>query len=485
MKKMMRVIPYLLFAPLTLGIMGCDDQNIVQNGKIVISGNVENGTIHVKGIDDLTNLKENAEVTLEIEAKEGYELVSVKVNDEDVTSTLKFTITDVSKDYTIEILFKEKAVEPDPDKPVEPDPDIPVEPDPDIPVDPDPDKPVDPDPDKPVDPDPDIPVDPDIPDPQPDKNKEIIDGVTYTFENNLVVEKIYDPKYIGDYANYSGVNKNEFYGAGYESAQTYNDAMARTDARLLSGDYTIPKNIPNYKNISNPKSETGPAFFNARARYIYEDSTCSGDPIGYILNDTDGDDSNDSIIFRGAAYISMDEVSAYLWAFNEIPANWIPSKSKSGQRQAIDNWGNFGRVNNGFFSGDPNRFPFQPILTGSGTDFNYRETDFGTDGDFLFYDVGGHPNVPQTPYNDGNKIARGTCRFCYTFESTNGLLDEGDMKHVFYTWSHYNDFEEYLNYKGGYGPKFGNLVSGNEYNSKNPENPVSQPSEYILATFNY
>ena len=460
MKKMMRVIPFLLFTPLTFGVVGCNNHQVVQNGKIILKGNTDKGKIYFQGIDYLTDLKENAEVILEITPNTGYELVSVKVNGEDITSTLKFTITDTTKDYEIEVIFKEKPVNPTPNPDPTPDPD--PEPNPDPTPDPEPE-----------------------PEPNPDNNSEVVDGVTYTFEEKIVVEKIYDPKYIGDSISYSGINKNEFYGEGYETAQTYNDAIARTNAKLLSGDYNIPKNIPNYKNITNPKSETGPVFYNARARYIYEDAACSGEPIGYILNDTDGDDSNDTVIYRGGAYISMDEVSAYLWAFNDIPANWVESKSSKGQRQAIQNWQEFGRVNNGFFSGNPDKYPFQPILTGSGTDFDYRETDFGTDGDFNFYDQSGNPNVKQNPYNNGSKISRGTCRFCYTAEARHGLLDEESMRHVFYTWSHYNDFEEYLNYKGGYGPKFGNLVSGNEYNSKNPQNPVSQPSEYILATFNY
>ncbi len=38
-----------------------------------------------------------------------------------------------------------------------------------------------------------------------------------------------------------------------------------------------------------------------------------------------------------------------------------------------------------------------------------------------------------------------------------------DNRYVFYTYNHYNDFQEYLNYDNGYGKRFGNETAGNPY----------------------
>jgi hypothetical protein len=56
------------------------------------------------------------------------------------------------------------------------------------------------------------------------------------------------------------------------------------------------------------------------------------------------------------------------------------------------------------------------------------------------------------------------------------------LRSVFYTYNHYNDFQEYLNYDDIYGYIFGNLTSGNQYNTKNPEFVVSpSPEVYFIS----
>jgi hypothetical protein len=43
---------------------------------------------------------------------------------------------------------------------------------------------------------------------------------------------------------------------------------------------------------------------------------------------------------------------------------------------------------------------------------------------------------------------------------------------VFYTYNHYNDFQEYLNYYGGWGEMFGNVTGGGTLSSKYDCNPT-------------
>ena len=50
------------------------------------------------------------------------------------------------------------------------------------------------------------------------------------------------------------------------------------------------------------------------------------------------------------------------------------------------------------------------------------------------------------------------------------LLNE---KYVFYTYNHYNDFCEYLNYYGGWGETFGNITGGGTISSKTDYNPTA------------
>ena len=47
-----------------------------------------------------------------------------------------------------------------------------------------------------------------------------------------------------------------------------------------------------------------------------------------------------------------------------------------------------------------------------------------------------------------------------------------DEKFLFYTYNHYNDFQEYLNYEGGWGEMFGNITGGGTLSSKYDYNPT-------------
>lgn len=68
---------------------------------------------------------------------------------------------------------------------------------------------------------------------------------------------------------------------------------------------------------------------------------------------------------------------------------------------------------------------------------------------------------------------RGAARIVYTRYDKNGdnIIDINE-RYVFYTYNHYNDFQEYLNYEGGWGVMFGNITGGGKLSSKTDYNPT-------------
>lgn len=123
------------------------------------------------------------------------------------------------------------------------------------------------------------------------------------------------------------------------------------------------------------------------------------------------------------------------------------------KKQAISTWGEYGRINNTTFSGDTSKYPYEPELPTIKIN-TFHETDFGTTGN---YSTG---TYEQTIYNDGSYITRGAARMVFTCDSDVKRIDD---RYVFYTYNHYNDFQEYLNYHNGWGLRFGNESAGNAY----------------------
>ena len=265
-----------------------------------------------------------------------------------------------------------------------------------------------------------------------------------------VVAYFYNPKLSGTTDPYTNVNKTTFY-ANYKEATTYEDAYYRTEHNLMSGDITDQYYLP----TEEKKVENNIALRATTATYVLD---TYGNYIAYITNAPKG---KEDVVFYGAAYTSLNEVAAYLLAFGEVPANQMTDKGDTAISKAISLWGKYGRVNDGSFSGNPTKYPFQPILPRiSGNDsILYREMDFGTTGGYINSNsVGTYYN--QTVYNTGSSISRGAARFCYVNDSKIKNINE---RYVFYTYNHYNDFQEYLNYYNGWGYRFGNVSAGNEY----------------------
>lgn len=172
-------------------------------------------------------------------------------------------------------------------------------------------------------------------------------------------------------------------------------------------------------------------------------------------------------IYKGAGYVTLEEVAAYVFAFGDIPANYDESKNA---RPTNSVWKEYLRLNHSSFTGNPNRYPYQPVLPdirGCGGETYYFEIDIGTTGTDC------DPNYTPRVYNNGSSITRGAARIVYTrFDKNLDPIQDINQRYVFYTYNHYNDFQEYLNYQGGWGEIFGNITGGGEISSTSNYNPT-------------
>ena len=254
---------------------------------------------------------------------------------------------------------------------------------------------------------------------------------------------------------YVNVNKTEFY-ANYTPAISYMDSYYRTKHNLMSGSIDPQEAAP---TVSSYQPEID-GMLVANNTYIF-----SEDGNTYYVIDAHGEIVNK--IYKGGAYVTLEEVAAYVFAFGEIPANHSESKKT---KPTSSPWGIYLRVNHTMFSGDTSRYPYEPELpniSGCGGDLYYYEMDIGTTGT----DTGNGYEV--APYNNGTKITRGAARIVHARYDLDrdGVIEIGE-NYVFYTYNHYNDFQEYLNYEGGWGEMFGNVTGGGTLSSKYNYNPT-------------
>ncbi len=261
---------------------------------------------------------------------------------------------------------------------------------------------------------------------------------------------------------YANVTKEDFY-ANYTPACCYEDACYRTAHHFLSGVLEVPGQY--YEPAeSRPMTDDGRYIRNTACFYEDDGNT-------YVVVDAQGREV--LRIYHGAAYITLEEVAAYMYAFGgkdcTLPANYTSSKKT---RPGNSPWGEYLRVNHSYFKGDTSRYPYEPELpdiSGCGGSLQYYEMDIGTTGTTT-------PGYAPQYYNDGKSIERGAARIVYTRQdkNDNGTY-EPDEVYVFYTFNHYNDFVEYLNYFGGWGKEFGNVTGGGSYSSKTDCNPTPYP----------
>ena len=259
---------------------------------------------------------------------------------------------------------------------------------------------------------------------------------------------------------YVNVDKEAFY-ASYEPACCYTDACYRTEHFLMSGYLQVPDQDVTLSSYQ-PMTEDGRLIRNTDQFYEDDGNT-------YVVVDAYGTEVYR--IYKGAAYITLAEVAAYMYAFggsNEsLPANYV---SKKVTKVGTSPWGEYLRGNHSYFSGNTDKYPYEPELpdiSGCGGDLQYFELDIGTTGT----DTGN--GYPVKIYNDGSSITRGAARLVYARQDKNGDgIYSQDEVYVFYTCNHYNDFREYLNYDGGWGEIFGNETGGGTLSSKSDCNPT-------------
>ena len=255
---------------------------------------------------------------------------------------------------------------------------------------------------------------------------------------------------------YVNVDKDAFY-ANYTPATSYKDAYYRTKHFLMSGDIT-PQNENPFINPNRP-TENGVFLRNTSAIYKDDGNTyCVLDEHGQIVLE----------IYRGGAYVTLEEVAAYVMGFGDIPANYNSKKSATPYNSP---WGEYLRVNHSRFTGNTSRYPYEPELpniSGCGGDLTYYEMDIGTTGTTC------DSRYPAKIYNDGTIITRGAARIVYArYDINENHITEPNERFLFYTNNHYNDFREYLNYYGGWGEIFGNITGGGEISSTTNYNPTS------------
>ncbi len=254
---------------------------------------------------------------------------------------------------------------------------------------------------------------------------------------------------------YATVSAQEFY-SDYKPATDYWDAFYRTQHGFMSGSIDDQDQKP---TIADERpSENGVLIRNTSSLFSY-------DGRAYTVLDPYGDVA--FTVYEGGGYVTLEEVAAYVYAFGDIPANYLSAKKGS---PTSNHWGKYLRCNNSAFSGDTSKYPYEPILpniSGCGGDLYYYEIDIGTTGTDC------DPKYTAYPYNDGTRITRGAARIVYArYDADRNEIIDPNERYLFYTYNHYNDFQEYLNYEGGWGDMFGNITGGGSISSKTNYNPT-------------
>lgn len=281
----------------------------------------------------------------------------------------------------------------------------------------------------------------------------------HLFDDNGFVSNKLQVEVIGGNP-YTEISKEEFY-SNYTRSTSYTDAMYRTECHLMSGLIEVPDQEPTI--ATNQPEINGKLIHNSETNYSNKGNT-------YTVVDSHGNDAFE--IYYGAAYTSLEEVAAYIYAWGNVPVNYAEDKYTS----PLDSpWGEYLRLNNSQFIGDVDSYPYQPVLPEIyGVDGNlvYYEVDIGTTGTDC------DPNYPDELYNDGYEISRGAARIVYSrYYADTWEEVRPEDRYVFYTYNHYNDFQEYLNYENGWGEIFGNITGGGTISSKDPNQ--CNPTPYV------
>lgn len=303
----------------------------------------------------------------------------------------------------------------------------------------------------------------------------------------------YDPySYIDTNAEREAFETDPF----YEPASSYEDAQYRSKHGLISGTNQSCDFLP--PTTSSRHMSGGLYQRNTTARYTYRPD---GSYESYTILNEYG--NVQETIYYGGAYTSLDEVASYLLAFGETPANMgYGSGLKSVSSVPIATWWRAARINFANFSGPTaSRYTYEPACPGmalyntSGkATLDYAEVDWG---DWKSYNTASYVQN-QGAYTSGSSaINRGVLRMIFVnkyipassadssghnVSSTVSSLNESVMgeehindRYVFYTYDHYGDFQEYLNYFGGWGKRFGAMEAGNSTPTGTKKKPTPYP----------
>ncbi len=256
---------------------------------------------------------------------------------------------------------------------------------------------------------------------------------------------------------YANVTESQFY-ANYVPATSYSDSYYRTLHNFMSG--SIEPQLQRPTIAEDQPMENGMYCFNSK-------SGLRSDGKAYNIVDKNGKIVN--TIYKGGAYVILEEVAAYLYAFGDIPANYVESKKI---KPSSSPWGKYLRLNHSYFSCDTDQYKYEPVLPDI-NDKTYYEVDVGTTGSYEYSTVSS-----KGEYNNGKTIIRGASRLVYTRYLGNKLIENPEDRKVFYTFNHYNDFQEYLNYENGWGQWFGNISGGGTMDNNTAIYKTSYPSVY-------
>ncbi|MEG1222708.1 MAG: hypothetical protein RRZ92_03950 [Bacilli bacterium] len=265
------------------------------------------------------------------------------------------------------------------------------------------------------------------------------------------------PPLVDPYIDIDTISEVKNFYKNYTPSTCFEDAQFRTKHMLISGssaasDYKVA--------LTRPLGDTT-AVRNTFMDYTYRDD---GSYESYKLYSLD---KTFTTIYYGGGYSDINEVVAYLFAFGEVPPNVSPDKGKL-NNFVKTNWWRYARVNDGYYSGpSSSSHQYEPYLYGQRNDtVSYNETDFG---DWQYYnDIIYDKQYSPTTYiknSEGNITGnRGNLRLLYTTKEKNpGNKNDFSKRRVYFTFNHYNDFVEYLNYRDGFGQQFGNMTKGNGY----------------------
>ncbi len=252
----------------------------------------------------------------------------------------------------------------------------------------------------------------------------------------------------------SGEGEGGFYD-NYTVADSYEEAIARSELGLMSGYIEVPDQAP---TLSSVRPQKDGLFVRNTDTYFVDENT-------YTVVDYKGDEV--LTVYRGGGYITLEEVAAYVYAFGDVPANYVSGKNTDPESSI---WGEYLRLNHSSFSGSTSKYPYEPELPnirGCGGELYYYEIDIGTTGTDC------DPRYQARTYNDGERITRGAARIVYArYDANKDQIIDPNERYVFYTYNHYNDFCEYLNYYGGWGETFGNITGGGTLSSKTDYAPT-------------